>query len=205
MSYASAACRRPIKMSPVCQLEMTLPGDFPGVWGDGSADEQWRAAAARGAARFESATASAVSDQVAPCSPPPNPAPIKGEGLNHHSRWYSRPLDGRAVRGKPAVTAKVELQPYFSSWPGLSRPSTSFGPEMEAWIPGTRPGKTISGRLQHRRNTDKLYQHFPRTSLPRWRRVGVGVTAPRPRGPPHQHWFMSPPPESPPLKSWSEL
>ena len=31
------ACRRPIKMSPVCQLEMTLPGGFLGsVWGDGS-------------------------------------------------------------------------------------------------------------------------------------------------------------------------
>src|SRR6267143_4501181 len=35
-------CRSPIKMSPVCQLEMTLPGDYPGgVQGDGSADERW--------------------------------------------------------------------------------------------------------------------------------------------------------------------
>jgi hypothetical protein len=81
-------------MSPVCQLEMTLPRGFLGVWGDGSADQRWRAAAARGAARFGSATASAVSDQVAPCSPPPNPSPIIGESLNQHSRWYSRPLDG---------------------------------------------------------------------------------------------------------------
>src|ERR1700730_19182026 len=24
-------CRRPIKMSPLCQIEMTLPGAFPGV------------------------------------------------------------------------------------------------------------------------------------------------------------------------------
>ena len=35
-------------MSPLCQLEMTLPGDFSGgVWGDGTADERW------GAARLE--------------------------------------------------------------------------------------------------------------------------------------------------------
>ena len=33
-------------MSPVCQLEMTLPGDIAGgVWGDGSADERLGAAA----------------------------------------------------------------------------------------------------------------------------------------------------------------
>jgi hypothetical protein len=49
------ACRRPIKMSPLCQLQMTLPGGFPGgVWGDGSADERSGAAAARGAAGFAS-------------------------------------------------------------------------------------------------------------------------------------------------------
>jgi malate synthase A len=47
-----AQCRRPIKMSPVCQLEMTLPGGFPGgVGGDGSADERWGAVAAGSAAR----------------------------------------------------------------------------------------------------------------------------------------------------------
>jgi hypothetical protein len=46
-------CRRPIKMSPVCQSEMTLARGYPGgVWGDGSADERWRAAAARGSAGF---------------------------------------------------------------------------------------------------------------------------------------------------------
>ena len=37
-------CRRPIKMSPLCHLQMTLPGGFPGgVGGDGSADERWGA------------------------------------------------------------------------------------------------------------------------------------------------------------------
>ena len=29
-SRALVVCRRPIKMSPLCQLEMTLPGGFPG-------------------------------------------------------------------------------------------------------------------------------------------------------------------------------
>jgi hypothetical protein len=45
-------------MSPACQLEMTLPGGFPGgVRGDGSADERWGAEAARGAAGFGSTAA----------------------------------------------------------------------------------------------------------------------------------------------------
>jgi hypothetical protein len=36
-----------MKMSLVCQLEMTLPGGSPGgVGGDGSADERWGAVAA---------------------------------------------------------------------------------------------------------------------------------------------------------------
>src|ERR1700746_2748666 len=54
-------CRRPIKMSPLCQLEMTLPGGFPGgVGGDGSADERWGADAAGSAARSGS---EAVDDE----------------------------------------------------------------------------------------------------------------------------------------------
>jgi alpha-ketoglutarate-dependent taurine dioxygenase len=36
----------------------------------------------------------AVSDQIAPRSPPPKPSPSKGEGLYQHSCLYSRPLDG---------------------------------------------------------------------------------------------------------------
>jgi hypothetical protein len=51
-SLAFANCRRPIKMSPVCQLQMTLPRGFPGgVGGDGSVDERWGAIAAGSAAR----------------------------------------------------------------------------------------------------------------------------------------------------------
>jgi hypothetical protein len=29
-----------------------------------------------------------------------------------------------------------------SSWPGLSRPSTSLRAETKTWMPGTRPGMT---------------------------------------------------------------
>jgi hypothetical protein len=29
----SQACRRPIEMTPVCEIEMTLPEDFSGVFG----------------------------------------------------------------------------------------------------------------------------------------------------------------------------
>ena len=44
-------------MSPLCQLQMTLLGGFPGgVGGDGSADERWAAVAAGGAARSGSRT-----------------------------------------------------------------------------------------------------------------------------------------------------
>jgi Winged helix-turn helix len=50
--YAARACRRPIKTSPACQLEMTFPGGFPrGTKGDGSADERWGVVAAGNAAR----------------------------------------------------------------------------------------------------------------------------------------------------------
>src|SRR5215472_1583973 len=44
-------------MSPLCQLEMTLPEGFAGgVWGDGSTDERWEADAARSAAGSGSET-----------------------------------------------------------------------------------------------------------------------------------------------------
>src|SRR5262249_715206 len=55
LDYRTFGCRRPIKMSLLCQLQMTLPRGYAGgVWGDGSAHERWGAAAARGAAGFES-------------------------------------------------------------------------------------------------------------------------------------------------------
>src|SRR5438309_10296967 len=45
-------------MSPLCQLEMTLPGGYPGgVGGDGSADERRGAFAAGSVAGYGSATA----------------------------------------------------------------------------------------------------------------------------------------------------
>src|SRR5262249_22944263 len=54
---ATLTCRRPMKMSLLCQLEMTLPGAFSGgVRGDGSADERWGAVASGSAARSGSAT-----------------------------------------------------------------------------------------------------------------------------------------------------
>src|SRR5215469_6224000 len=47
-------------MSPLCQLQMTLPRGFAGgVWGDGSADERSGAAATRGPAGFGSAATDA--------------------------------------------------------------------------------------------------------------------------------------------------
>src|SRR6516225_5346193 len=50
-------CRGPIKMSPLCQLEMTLPGGSAGgIGSDGSADERWGAVAAGSAARSGSET-----------------------------------------------------------------------------------------------------------------------------------------------------
>src|ERR1700722_638963 len=37
-----------------------------------------------------------------------------------------------------------------ASWPGLSRPSTSYCPRSKTWLPGTRPGMTKS-KLRERR------------------------------------------------------
>src|SRR5579862_3504924 len=37
----------------------------------------------------------------------------------------------------------------LASWPGLSRPSTSYLPRSKAWMPGTRPG--VTGNLSERR------------------------------------------------------
>ncbi len=55
---ADMTCRRRIKMSPLCQLEMTLPEGFSGgVGGDDTADERSGAFAAGGAAGFGSAAA----------------------------------------------------------------------------------------------------------------------------------------------------
>src|SRR5512133_1860819 len=53
----SQKCRRRIKMSPLCRLEMTLPRGFlGGVRGDGLADERRGADAARSAAGSGSKT-----------------------------------------------------------------------------------------------------------------------------------------------------
>jgi hypothetical protein len=40
------------------------------------------------------------------------------------------------------IRADRKKQQLFSSWPGLSRPSTSFVPKAKTWMPGTRPGMT---------------------------------------------------------------
>src|SRR5512132_3548983 len=55
--YGCYPCRRRIKMSPLCRLEMTLPRGFlGGVRGDGLADERRGADAARSAAGSGSKT-----------------------------------------------------------------------------------------------------------------------------------------------------
>jgi hypothetical protein len=38
----------------------------------------------------------------------------------------------------------VAQNPLASSWPGLSRPSTSSPPQSKTWMPGTSPGMTRS-------------------------------------------------------------
>src|SRR5579859_8246159 len=45
-----------------------------------------------------------------------------------------------AAAGISAAT-RVKIIPS-SSWPGSSRPSTSFLPQAKTWMPGTRPGMT---------------------------------------------------------------
>jgi hypothetical protein len=75
-------------MSPLCQLDMTLPGGYPGgVWGDGWA-ERWGACAARGAAGSGSTTPKKLP---APLSP----TPIKPSGGGVRSR-SARTAEARA-------------------------------------------------------------------------------------------------------------
>src|SRR5262249_30660126 len=47
-------------------------------------------------------------------------------------------------RGGSAPDLHVVSSVFFASWPGLSRPSTSFC-AAKTWMPGTGPGMTLSG------------------------------------------------------------
>ena len=95
-------CRRPIKMSPVCQIEMTLPEDFSGgIRGDGTADERWGADAARGAAGFGSAPAdddgsgAASGARAASGIPAFKDLPRRGSGGPEISKRRGRPSNRR--------------------------------------------------------------------------------------------------------------
>jgi hypothetical protein len=60
--YASLACKRNIEMTPLCQLETTLPEGFSGgIRGHGSTDERWGAWAARGSEGSRSTAADGVT------------------------------------------------------------------------------------------------------------------------------------------------
>ena len=105
-------CRRRIKMSPACQLEMTLPGGFPGgVKGDGSADERWGVDAARGAARFGSAAAddrgcsAAAEARAASGIPAVEGVPDRGRCWpDFEAAWLSgQPAEARSASGQGAV------------------------------------------------------------------------------------------------------
>src|ERR1700694_3057859 len=57
---------------------------------------------------------------------------------------------------------------FTSSWPGLSRPSTSY-PERESWKPGSSPGMTV---LCESRHGHFLQVHQPRHAFARQRHQG---------------------------------
>ncbi len=95
-----------------------------------------------------------------------------------------------------AVTAKLELQPCFSSWPGLSRgppahgldpwASTSFGAGNEGVDTRHKAGQDdlLSSPTSEKRR--KIVQHFPRTALRYAGRTSEGCAAverPTHRGP----------------------
>src|SRR6266851_4347172 len=50
-----------------------------------------------------------------------------------------------AERGAATQAWRIDRFDPYSSWPGLSRPSTSFKLQIkQAWMPGPSPGMTIS-------------------------------------------------------------
>src|ERR1019366_7526961 len=61
---------------------------------------------------------------------------LDARGLHGGARFFLR----RLRAGAGGLVAERQNEIVFSSWPGLSRPSTSCFHETKAWMPGIKPG-----------------------------------------------------------------
>jgi hypothetical protein len=129
-------------MSPLCQLEMTLPGGYPGVvGGDGSADERLGAFAAGSIAGFGSAgaddprrqrmrsvipggtlcsSAGSTSSTVASLGNDPNPDSASGPG------GQTAPYTVAALRRRLCGRAPDRCAMRHSSWHAANSRSTGI-------------------------------------------------------------------------------
>src|SRR5262249_25341347 len=117
--------RRPIKMSLLCQLQMTLARGIPGgVRGDGSVDERWGAVAAGGAARSGSETVddggsgAAAGARAAPAVPAVEGVPSRGRD-ELDLKGTRAPQQPSQARGTAASRADNDSRVVLGFWPDL--------------------------------------------------------------------------------------
>ena len=91
------------------------------------------------------------------------------------ARSARRDSCGKFVRVRRRIAAAV-MRSIYSSWPGLSRPSTTYLSSPKTWMPGTRPGMTTTST--RRKLHPHRHQHVERALgvlvLDQRRRAGVG-------------------------------
>src|SRR6516165_2210058 len=108
----SVGCRRPIKMSLLCQLQMTLPRGFPGgVGGAGSADEGGGDIAAGSAARSGSEAVNDAGSETAAGARAPSGVPAI-KGLSDRGR------DGFDLEATRALQQPAQAGGAAASGPG---------------------------------------------------------------------------------------
>src|SRR3984893_17843020 len=129
-------------MSPVCQLEMTLPRGYPGgVRGDGSADERWGTDKARGAAGSGSAAADDRGGGTAAAAGAPPGIPAV-ERLSH------RRGDGPHFEAGPSSEEPAQAR-------GASeRSAGDHSPALLGFRPDPGGGEAARGARDHARPRD---------------------------------------------------
>ena len=137
-------CRRPIKMSPVCHLQMTLPGGFPGgVGGDGSSDERWGAFAPGRARQFRLCLDARDPLSTRVLSGPVRPtAGVRGQEDHPHQSARLDPSHRRR-RHRLALMPQRECckrLPHADD-PGLVRPAEPHAPRRR-WRRRCAPAAT---------------------------------------------------------------
>ena len=155
-------------MSPVCQLEMTLPRGFAGgVWGDGSADERSGAAAARGGVRFGSA---AVDDRgggaAARARAPSSVSGVEGISDRRSNRRDLETARSPQQPGKPEALRRTVLtiirQWYWDFGPTLAAEKLREDHGIALGRETVRQWMIEAGLWRDRKQRKRIHQPRPR-------------------------------------------